>query len=154
MNMKKLLSALLTFMFLFTTASRADEYTYLTVTEGEGTSDFQISQIEKISFDQADMIVTLANGSEERLPLSGVSKMFFSDGKQSIAKVSTDGSKIRLEDGVLKVQVEEGEMVRLYNLKGEEILSAKQSIAYDIRHLTKGVYIVRVGNESKKLMTR
>lgn len=152
--MKKLLSALLTFMFLFTTASRADEYTYLTVTQGEGTSDFQISQIEKISFDQADMIVTLANGSEERLPLSGVSKMFFSDGKQSIAKVNTDGSKIRLEDGVLKVQVEEGEMVRLYNLKGEEILSAKQSIAYDIRHLTKGVYIVRVGNESKKLMTR
>ena len=78
MNMNHFIGIILTLLFFFATTGRADEYTYLTVSQGEGTANFEVSQIEKFSFDQADMIVWLANGSEERLPLAGQSKMFFS----------------------------------------------------------------------------
>ena len=154
MNMNHFIGILLSLLFFFATTGRADEYTYLTVSQSEGTTNFEVSQIEKISFDQSDMIVWLSNGSEERLPLAGLSKMFFSKGLQGITQLSASGSKIKVENGLLKVQVDEGEAVFVYNLKGEEILSARHSIAYNLNQLPKGAYIVRVGNESKKLMTR
>ena len=143
--------ALLILISMFTTLCMADDYAFLTVSQTEGDAHFEVSQIEKITFDNTSMIITLAGGTEQRLPLEGLSRMFFNDGTLGMTTPIATKSKIRMENGILKVEVVEGETVALYNIKGEMVFHATHSIKFNISRLPQGVYIVRTGNETKKI---
>ena len=150
-NMNRLRLALMALTMMSASFSMADDYAFLTVSQTEGDTHFEVSHIEKITFDKKDMIVSLTGGHEQRLALEGLSKMFFNDGTLGVTAPTATPSRIRLENGVLKVDVVPGEQVTLYNIKGEVVLHATHSIAYNVSRLPEGVYIVRAGNETKKV---
>lgn len=139
-----------------TTAS-ADDYAYLTVNQESGETSFAISSISKITFDASNMIVALSDGTTQELPLAGLSKMFFTATPTGIASATQAQSQIRLVDGVLHVSAPRGSVITLYNMEGKTmrtVTSQGDDTEVSVNGLTKGVYIVKVGTEAKKIMNK
>lgn len=144
------------FLLLMSSVCMADSYQYLVVGEGGeggGETGFAISQIERITFSSTDMNIELTDGTIRQIPLLSLSKLFFSaDDFSALASATASGSSIRMSDGVLRVDVATGERVTIFNLKGLQVLTATESLTLDFDHLPKGVYIVKVGQQTKKFL--
>ena len=133
----------------------ADNYAYLTVGQDGGETSIEVSQISKITFDASNMIVHLSNGSQQELPLSSLSRMFFSEtASQGISLMQAGQEKIKYEGGSLRLLLADGEKATIYNMKGEAVYTTNRSSEVTLDNLHKGIYIVRVGNETKKIMSR
>lgn len=155
MNMKRtFLSAIL---FCICALVSADSYLYLTVNSSGEDKSYEISSISKITFDADNMILWGTNSSKlGELPLASLSKMAFTSTAAGIAAMELQ-SNITLEGGVLRVKADEGSRITLYNIKGESVSTITASAAetdINLSGLRKGVYIVKVNNEAKKVMNR
>ena len=152
--MKKMRTLLLSALLALSTSALADDYQYLTVTQSTGGDrSFAVSNIQKITFDATNMVLHLSDGTTQSLALAGLSKMFFSDGQTGIATRQT-ASKMQFSDGVLRATVAPGELISIYNMKGEQVFSTNESGTFDLTTLIKGVYIVKVGNETRKVVNK
>lgn len=140
-------------LLAISSAIMADDYQYLTVTQANGETSFAVSDIRKITFDATNMVLHLSDDTTQSLPLAGLSKMFFSDGQTAIGTIETQ-SKMHFADGTLRATVAPGEAIALYNMRGEQVFSANHSGTYSLAALTKGVYIVKVGSETKKVVNK
>lgn len=136
----------------------ADDYAYLNVTQTDGgENSFTVSKISKITFSSTNMIVTLTDGTTSELPLASLNKMFFTDESTGIASLTTNGSQISLSDGTLHVNAPKGSVVSLYNMEGKmlrTVTAQGEDTQISVSGLTKGVYIIKVGNQSKKIMNK
>lgn len=135
----------------------ADNYAYLNVKQTDTESSFAVADISKITFDASNMIVHLTDNTQQKMPLSSLSKMFFSEnGTQGISTQSTSSSQIVIEDGILHVKSAKGNIITLYDLSGKAIftMTAKENDSHiNLKDLLRGAYIVRIGTESKKIRT-
>jgi hypothetical protein len=132
----------------------ADDYQYLTISGSGSESSFSVSKIQKITFDATNMVLVMTDGSEQRLPLAGLEKMFFAASPSGIATVSTMQSKMQFSGGMLRATVAKGETIAVYNMKGEKVFSANESGSYDLSSLSRGAYIVKVGSETRKVVNK
>ena len=132
----------------------ADNYQYLTVTQSGGETSFTVSDIQKITFDASNMVLHMTDGTTQTLPLASLQKMFFASESSAIEAVAQDKQKVRFGNGVLRADLQAGETVTLYNMKGEQVMRANESGTYDLSRLAKGVYIVKVGKETKKVVNK
>ncbi len=140
---------------LSTQMAWADDYAFLNINAENGENSFQVNQISEITFDTSNMIVHLADGSQQQLPLSGLNKMFFAQtGSQSIGSIALEAEKIRTVGGQLRLQLDEGEKAVVYNMKGTLVYTTNRSGSVQLDNLPKGIYIVRVGNTTKKILTK
>ena len=95
----------------------------------------------------------LSMSAIQRLPLSSLQKMFFSNGGvNAISSTKDNKSSVMVKDGKLHVEVAEGEHLIIYNMKGEAVFSASQPTVSVIDNLPKGIYIVKTGNKSQKII--
>jgi len=152
--MKKFRTLMASLMLALASTALADNYQYLTITQDGGDTSFTVSNIQKITFDTTNMILQLMDGTSQSLPLSGLQKMFFSDGANAIASMGEAKSTIQFKGGMLHADIARGEKLTVYNMKGEQVLSANQSGTYDLTTFVKGVYIVKVGAEAKKVVNK
>ena len=132
----------------------ADDFQYLTVSGSDNETSFSVSKIQKITFEATNMVLVMTDGTEQRVPLAGLEKMFFSATPSGIATVSTTQSKMQFSGGVLRATVASGETITVYSMKGEKVFSANESGIFDLSGLSRGVYIVKVGNETRKVMNK
>ena len=153
--MKTMKSLLTTLLLMISACTWADNYQYLTVSQTDGDTRIEVSQIRKLTFDATDMIVTLEQGNEQRIPLASVQKLFFDDGQASTIQ-TTDASQstFKRKDGVVSVSVAKGESMSLYNMKGEVVFHAEQDVTFSISNLAKGAYILKTGKRCKTIMNR
>ena len=140
-------------LLALSTTAMADNYQYLTVTQTSGETNFAVSSIQKITFDSTNMVLHLSDGTTQQLPLSGLTKMFFSDGQASIGS-TTMQSKLQFSNGILRADITAGETIAVYNMKGERVLSANESGTFDLSNFTTGVYIIKVGQETRKVVNK
>lgn len=132
----------------------ADDYQYLTVSGSGSENSYSVSKIQKITFEAANMVLAMTDGTEQRVPLAGLEKMFFATSPSGIATVSTTQSKMQFSGGVLRATVVAGETIAVYNMKGEKVFSTNESGSYDLSGLQRGVYIVKVGTETRKVVNK
>ena len=152
--MSTLRTLLAAFVLTFSSIVMADDYQYLTVTQSDGDTSFTVSDIQKITFDTTNMNLHLKDGSTQSLPLVNLQKMFFTGTASGIASLGSTNSKIHFEGGVLRADMAAGESLTIFNMKGEPAMSANKSGIYDLGTLVKGVYIVKVGSETKKVVNK
>ena len=132
----------------------ADDYQYLTISWSGSENSFSVSKIQKITFEASNMVLVMTDGTEQRLPLAGLEKMFFATSPSGIATVNTTQSKMQFNNGVLRATVAAGETIAVYNMEGEKVFSANESGSYDLSNLQRGVYIVKVGSETRKVVNK
>lgn len=134
----------------------ADSYSCLTINGTSGESNYAISSITKITFDELNMI--LWNGAEQMatLPLSSLDKMQFTNNPAGIDAVEM-APKTSLRDGVLYIQAKSGSRITLFNLRGmavKEITASSDETEINLRGLQKGVYVVKVNDSATKIMNK
>lgn len=156
--MKRLRKTLLALFAGLSTAAMADDYAYLTVEQQDGQTSFSVSEISTITFDAAYMNVKLSDGTTQQLPLSALSKMYFSDnGLSAISPASVRETQIRLLNGVVHVTAQPGTPITLYNIGGQvvqQMTAQGDDTQMNVGTLRQGVYIVKVGTTTKKIMNR
>ncbi len=152
--MKTLRTIVSALMLATASTSMADNYQYLTVTQTDGDTSFAVVDIRKITFDATNMVLHLADGATQTLPLTSLQKMFFASESAAIEAVAQGEQKVHFSNGMLRADLQAGEAVTLFNMKGEQEFSTNKSGTYDLKHLAKGVYIVKVGQESKKIINK
>jgi len=151
--MKTMRTLLTLLALLFCVSGFSDNYQYLAISQTNNETQYELSQIQKITFDSSDMIMTLTNGGEQRLPLASLQKLFFlNGGVNAIASAKNEESVVKVKDGQLHVQVAKGEHLIIYNMKGEAVFSASKPTTSVIDNLPKGIYIVKTGHKSQKIL--
>ena len=134
----------------------ADDFAYLTIAQTDSQTDFALSNISKITFDTQNMVLHLSDGQEAKLPLSGLSKMFFSNNSSGIATVSKT-STITIKDGMLRVTAPKGSVISVFDTSGKALRSTNArntETEISLSGMQKGVYIVKVGSETKKVLNK
>lgn len=152
-NLRNLTSALL---LMVCSLVSADDYAYLSIVQTDNQTDFAISSIQKITFSDGFMVFHLTDNTEQKLPVSTLSSMFFSaDGTNGITEAKKQAPSLQLQKGVLNVQSQDGRMVTIYDMNGHIVHSSssdKNENKIDLNEMPKGTYIVRFGSESKKIV--
>ncbi len=146
-------------MLLLATSSvaSADELGYLSIVQTEGQTDFSVSKIKNITFDKTNMLVNLTDGAQQKLPLSGLTKMFFSATPTGVQSIGTSRSAFTVREGVLHVKNASGTHVAIYDMNGNtvrEVTLRASETEVNLSGLTKGAYIVRVGDQAKKIVNK
>lgn len=153
--MKLIKNMLFAMVIAIVSPAQADNYGYLTVAANGSDTNYELSGISKITFDETNMILWNGGTKTAEIPLASLDKMFFS-GTSGISAVTGTGTTMRLNDGILRVTAPTGSRITLYNIKGQllkEVTASGEETEVNLRGLlTKGVYIVKVGNETRKLM--
>lgn len=137
--------------------SMADEYAYLTIGDTSGEQSIELSNISKITFDDTNMRIHLSNGTTESIALEGLSRMFFSDGSTGVVTMMGRQPAIRLVGGTIHVNAPRDTAVTLYSIGGKTLKSVtttSEDAQINVSSLTKGIYIVKVGSEAKKIMNK
>lgn len=153
--MKLIKNMLFAMVIAIASPAQADNYGYLTVAANGSDTNYELSGISKITFDETNMILWNGGTKTAEIPLASLDKMFFS-GTSGISAVTGSATTMRLNDGILRVTAPTGSRITLYNIKGQllkEVTASGEETEVNLRGLlTKGVYIVKVGNETRKLM--
>lgn len=154
----KLKNILMGLMLAASTVAVADNYAYLTIDQNNEESSISLSEISRITFDSNNMIIHMANGTKAELPLASLSKMSFTEKDITGIFAAKNGeSQVKLVGGTIYVNAPVGAIVTLYNMGGQTVKTVTASspeTQINLSGLTKGVYIVRVGKQSKKVMNK
>lgn len=142
--MKSLVLFLL--MAMGAVSASAQSYSYLTLQQtGGDEQSLSISGL-KITFSGGNLVAT--NGTQTAtIPLEKMQKMYFAAMPTGISTAAGEAAVgVSIEGGKLIVNAPEGNSVQLYGIDGRQ-LSPDAT-------LNRGVYVVRVGGKSFKLLAR
>ena len=160
MMKKNFFRSFLTVTVLFISAlAWADDYAFLNVVDNNNEQKFAVSNIQKITFADGNMVVTLADGTAQTLPLLSLTRMFFTEGNtDGISTISGEkAADFSLRNGLLNVKTQEGAQVTVYDMNGKTVKTVKatgRETEIDVTGLGKGNYIIKVGNTTRKMMNK
>jgi SUMO ligase MMS21 Smc5/6 complex component len=103
MKMKKLIVlSLVLFMSLGSFADDNDDYTlYIVATSSQQPTEHKLADIQKLTFENGNLVVNLKNGTKESTAISVVSRMYFSLLSAVAEDINGDG-RVDTQD-VLKI---------------------------------------------------
>lgn len=158
---KKFALVLVAFLFMGAT-SWADEYSYLTIQRndaGNSEASVALASLSKITFSNGSLILSNAYGTTiGTYSLSELNKMFFASQATGITNTAIGGSMSAvLQEGVLKISSTLGANIRLYQTSGVLVKSFSSSASeseINMGSLPKGIYILKVNDQVKKILNR
>ena len=150
----KIRNLFLTLAMTVSLTAAADDYAYLRVDGTDGENVFTVSQIDRITFDNQNMVLTLTDGTQNTLPLASLSRMFFTQSSETGISLVRNGG-FRIENGVLYIDSKSGSQVTLYNIGGQvvrQFTTNADKAELNIGGLKQGVYIIKVNGQTQKFM--
>jgi len=131
--MRKALLLIMIVLFGMATA-HAEEYTYLTIVEQDGTKTSMTAVGLSLSFNSESLTVSNAyTGESKVIALNSLVSMNFSNADETTGIETMDNGQWIMDNDV-------------YDLQGQQVPKG--------RRLVKGIYIIRKGNENRKLLVR
>ena len=131
--MRKTLLLIMIVLFGMATA-HAEEYTYLTIVEQDGTKTSMTAVGLSLSFNGESLTVANAyTGESKVIALNSLVSMNFSNADETTGIKTMDNGQWIMDNYV-------------YDLQGQQVPKG--------RRLVKGIYIIRKGNENRKLLVR
>ena len=134
--MKKLL--LLILLAVSFTSAHADDYGFLAFQMQDGTLQTMTTEELRITFADGELVAT-AGTQTLRLPLSDLTKMFFST--DALTGIESPGIAADIEEGTV------------YNVQGVRVGRLRQG-EKQINGLPQGIYIVKRGGKAEKVSVR
>ena len=141
--MKHLLLSLL--LALCCLSAGAQTYGYLTLRTGQDHAVSFSSEALKLTFASGQVTVSGA-GQAATFPLSQLTSMAFTTEAAGIHDVSLDSRRVTILNGRLRVEGAEGAPVSLWSSDGRSL--SPEAL------LPRGVYMVRVGGQTFKVLAR
>ncbi len=134
----------------------ATDYTTLAFRHTDGTVSYMAADGLDMAFSGGSLVATNTDASLT-MQLSTLEAMYFSTTTTGISAATADGRRVRSGLGCIMVTGRAGDEVRVYDtagtLRGKRTLSSSQPAAVT-ENLPSGVYIVRVGDETTKILVK
>ena len=149
--MKRLLLALIA--TLASMSAFADgEYGLYILSEGASSEEpttIPVAEIQKITFENGNVVVKQTSGESSTFSMSSISRMYFGELVTGIRDVPSEG----LWDGK-SIKVIGDSKVEVFTTSGVAVSQGKYSNGESVNldHLPQGVYIVKVGGRSIKII--
>lgn len=146
--MKRMLLAVVT-AFISMTAM-ADGENGLYIIAGESSNSYPVSEIQKITFSNGNVVVEKTDGTKASTAMTSISRMYFGELETAIQTVEGDGSSIW--DGK-NIKIRGHQNVKVYHSSGSLVYEGQfldgESVSMD--ELPRGVYVIEVGGNSFKI---
>ena len=156
--MKQIRLLLAAAMLSMAAAVHADDYAYLDIQGDDGTTSYEVSAVSRITFSATSLVLHLRQGGSVELPLSQMERLAFSaDGQTAIDAVAgrDDGITFSMEGGQLRVSGCEGRRLTVFTAGGRAVVSetcTTGDMLINLSGLRRGMYIVSVGRQTRKVM--
>lgn len=147
MKTKTLLAALL---LMVGTSIMADNFQYLTLTYGNSEQYVSLPIVQKISFEDDNVVVTTTEGVH-RYPISLLDKITFTESATAIEALPEQLENLTYKDGTLSIKGDG--LLRVYGTNGAlvSVANVKEGANISLERLPAGVYIVRMGDKTIKV---
>jgi hypothetical protein len=159
--MRKRFALVLVALLLMGTTGWAEEYSYLTFQKNDASNSetsVALASLSKITFSNGSLILTNAYGTNiGSYNLSELNKMFFAAQATAIENIQTDNTSITLQEGMLRINAVPGSKINLYQTSGAMVKAFSASASecvVNMSSLPKGIYLLRVNNQVKKILNR
>ena len=131
-----------------------DNHLYIQSSTGE-TLDWSVSSLQKMTFQNGNVVVTMKNGTSTYTPISSVSRMYICtpsvNGIESVegdVQCTWDGER-------LHVKAPAGSAVKVYSVNGVLVSQTRLTdTSVDLQGLNRGMYVVNVGGQVVKIMKK
>lgn len=155
--MKKNLRLLLVcFCALAALTGRAEDYRYLTIQTTDATESSHALNGLVLTFDAGNLIAAL-DGSRTTYALSTLDKMYLTSAPTAIRSAETSRTAVSLDRGTLTIKAPTGTQARVFDSQGRMVMSTRigaDGIAMSLGSLTPGIYIVKAGNQTSKILVK
>ena len=149
MKTKNIFAALL---LMVSTNMMAENYNYLTISYSNTLDDIPLPTVQRISFEEGNVVVTTTEG-KETYPISILNKITFTQKEEStdIEALPEGTENLTYKDGTLSVKG--NGFLCIYNAAGAlvSIANVKEGANVSLSNLPAEVYIVRMGDKTIKL---
>jgi hypothetical protein len=143
-------------VLLLVSGLHAGSYKYLIfqTTDGSKTSVF-VSDL-KLAYNNGQLTAT-QNGTTATFTVSDLSKMWFTADLTAIQEVESPNTAVSLDGSALKINAPVGSVAKVYDANGRMVMSCK--IASDgspahVNLLDRGIYVVKAGSETLKILVK
>lgn len=131
-----------------------DNHLYIQSSTGE-TLDWSVPSLQKMTFQNGNVVVTMKNGTSTYTPISSVSRMYICtpsvNGIESVegdVQCTWDGER-------LHVNALAGSAVKVYSVNGVLVSQTRLTdTSVDLQGLNRGMYVVNVGGQVVKIMKK
>ena len=129
----------------------------LTVIHAKGTTQVDITRIDRIHFDSGNMNIEHSNGTHQ-IPLSDIENMRFDMESTSVDNVTSTLEELTVSfaSGVVTVTADDQTAIRLnvYDLRGYNVAAADGAgfVTLDLNSLANGIYIVKANDKTIKFI--
>lgn len=145
-------------LMLAANITHAADYDYLVFQQSDGNKTSIASENLIITFSDGYLIATASDGTTTRLLLSGMDSMWFSATQAGVVALSCNAdASVKLSDRILYITANRGDRYVVSNAAGMVISQGEASGMSDqavSEQLTEGLYIVKVGSKSTKILVR
>lgn len=148
MKIKNLLATLL---LMASTSMMADDLQYLTISYNGSEESHSLPVVQRISFEDDYLVVTMTSGGRYSYPLSIVEKITFTETATAIEALPEAAKGLEYKDG--KLDIKGNGMLCVYSSSGSlvSIANVKEGANVSLNGLPAGVYIVRMGDKTIKI---
>lgn len=152
--MKKLFTIL--FVLAFTLPATAQQMNI--EKNGSNNEIVNLDNLKQITFSGTTVNVEQTDGTKSSTSMSAINAISFGD-YTTIGQVRpADGELVAyISSDEIAVNCEAGNLVTIYNIVGTQVLSVRIGANYgsiSIANLPKGIYIVKAGNRTAKIVRR
>lgn len=131
-----------------------DNHLYIQSSTGE-TLDWSVPSLQKMTFQNGNVVITMKNGTSTYTPISSVSRMYICTPSVNGIE-SVDGDVQCTWDGErLHVNAPAGFAVKVYSVNGVLVSQTRLTdTSVDLQGLNRGMYVVNVGGQVVKIMKK
>ena len=151
----RILSLIVTLLAVTTLSAQRLDYLTLRLLNGSEQS-LNISQGATLTF-TGDKLVAQADNKQTEFTLADLSTLFFTAEPTGINDVTNTAVRATFSGNTLLITAPAGSNVSVYNLDGRAVATLKKSTNGNERFtlpLSKGVYVVRIGQQTFKLLAQ
>ena len=146
--MKRIFLAVIT-AFISITAM-ADGENGLYIIAGDNSNSYPVSEIQKITFSNGNVVVEKTDGTKASTAMSSISRMYFGELETAIQTIEGDSSSPWDGKNIL---IKGRQNVKVYHSSGSLVYEGQfnDGEAVSMESLPRGIYVVEVGSKSFKI---
>lgn len=134
----------------------AQDYRYLTIQTTDGTESSHALDGLVLTFDAGNLLAA-RGGSQTTYAVSTLDKMFLSSAPTAIRSAETGRTAVSLDRATLTIKAPAGTQARVFDSTGRMVMSTRigtNGTAMSLGNLTPGIYIVKAGNQTSKILVK
>ena len=140
--------------------ANAQSNMYIYMNNGDSEETIALTDIDKITFEGANMVITPKEGSQKTIALTAIKDFKFTPNSTTslltLQKEAVVGPEISVKSGIIKVEgwdTSRTATLSVYSVGGQQMLSISEwkGADIDINTLPKGVYVIKIENQTTKI---